>query len=745
MGNIGHSFSSYTFTDISTGFFETAQDVFASAGDKMIFKSLDIEKDVTAQGYEEHSYDLVVASLVLHATTDLHRTLTNTGRLLKPGGYLILQEVSNNDVTRVGFLMCALPGWWLGQNDGRKLSPCVSTLEWHRLLLQSGFSGIDSSTPEYDATPFPLAIIVSQAVDDRISLLREPLSMFGLQAAVEGEWDLVLVGGQSLTTILLIEQIIGLVQPSGIKCTVFKTLADIDTAKISAKSIILCIAELNEPVFKRLSERTLDGMKRLFETQKTILWITQGCRSEDPHMNMAVGLGRSLVLENPDLVLQFLDLESGVKPNPRQLLEALLRLRQGDILEKEGNFDNMLWTNEHELAYENGDLTISRVHHKDALNDRYNASKRTIFETVDPQTVPVNLAKDTLSRHTLVLDNSLAAEMLDPQAMTAGSNIFVKVSHSFSTPALVTPLHPSYLVYGINKATKRSVIAVSPSNGSCALLPPQRVLDIELPVGKELDFINHLYIQMLVENVLSLCQRGSTILIHEPSPELASSIAESASDENISVVFTTSSSGPAEKAWTRMNSYAPERVIQSSIPSQVSAFIDCSTSGQKGRAGLLIASCLPLSCIRTTIAEFQNLRLARSFSTADLRQIFSNLVQRALKETLKSKQSSTLPVIGLEQVIGRSNNDANVPAIVDWRVPARFPVQITTVDSKVTFKGNRIYVLFGLTSDLAQSICDWMVSHGARNIILTSRTPKIDTKWIELLAEAGVRLEFFAK
>ena len=711
----------------------------------MIFKTLDVEKDIVGQGYEEHSYDLVVASLVLHATTDLHRTLTNTRRLLKPGGYLIIQEVSNNDVTRVGFLMCALPGWWLGQNDGRKLSPCVSTVEWHRLLLQSGFSGIDSSTPEYDATPFPLAIIVSQAVDDRIVLLREPLSLAGIQAAAEDEWDLVLVGGQSLSSIQLIEQIIGLVQPLGIRHTVFKTLDDTDTAKISAKSAILSVTELDEAVFKRLSERTLEGMKRIFETQRTVLWITQGCRSEDPYMNMAVGLGRSLVLENPDLVLQFLDLESGVKPDPRQLLEALLRLRQGDILEKEGNLDNILWTNEHELAYENGDLTISRLYHKKNLNDRYNASKRTVFETMDPQIVPLNLSKDPSSKHTLVIDNSLTAEMLDPQAMMAGSNVLVKVSHSLSTPVLTAPLYPSYLIYGINKATEKSVIAISPNNGSYALLPPERVLEIEVPVGKESHFLNHLYIQMHVENILSVCPRDSTILIHEPSPEIASSIVKSASDSNVTVVLTTSSPDPANNSWTRIDSYAPKRVIQSSIPPNVSAFIDCSTSGQNGRAGSLIASCLPPSCLRTAIAEFQEIQQARSFPTADLRQKFSCVVERALKETLKSKHSSSLPVIGLEQVTCQSYIDATVPAIVDWNAPAGVPVQVTTVDSQVTFKRDRTYVLFGLTSDLAQSICDWMVSHGARNIVLTSRNPKIDARWVELLAEAGVRLEIFAK
>ncbi|KAI3396960.1 hypothetical protein diail_11360 [Diaporthe ilicicola] len=539
MGEIGRSFSSYTFTDISTGFFETAQEVFSPIGDKMIFKPLDCEKDIVAQGYEEHSYDLVVASLVLHATTDLRRTLANARRLLKPGGYLVMQEVINNDVSKTGFLMCAMP------------------VEWHRLLLESGFSGVDSSTPEYDVFPFPLAVIVSQAVDDRISLLREPLSSPAIQPEDE-DWDLVLIGGQSLGSSQLIEQIIRLAQPLGVRHVVFKTLGDIVTANISPNSAILCVAELDEPVFQRLSAQTLQGMQKVFETQRTVLWITQGSRSEDPYMSMTVGLGRSLLLENPDLVLQFLDLEVGVKPNPRQLLESLLRLRYGSVWEKEGSLEDILWTNEQELASEKGELMVSRLYHDSTLNNRYNACKRTIHETMNPQTVPLSLSS-TSSKHSLAYDSFLDAQLLKQHQVTSGSEVLIKVTHSLLMPVLATPLHPSYLVLGINKAT-----------GNC------------------------------------------------------------------------------------------------------------------------------------------------------------------------------LPSIRLEKLVGAPGIDTIRPAIVDWTVSTGVPVQISTVDSQVTFKSDKTYVLFGLTSDLAQSVCDWMASHGARNIVLTSRNPKVDATWIELLGKSGVRLEVFA-
>lgn len=65
---VGPKFTSYTYTDISSGFFEAAQHTFAPHIPRMIFKVLDISKDVRQQDMNGHSFDLVVASAVLHAS-----------------------------------------------------------------------------------------------------------------------------------------------------------------------------------------------------------------------------------------------------------------------------------------------------------------------------------------------------------------------------------------------------------------------------------------------------------------------------------------------------------------------------------------------------------------------------------------------------------------------------------------------------------------------------------------------------
>lgn len=75
--------------------------------------------------------------------------------------------------------------------------------------------------------------------------------------------------------------------------------------------------------------------------------------SEEPYMNVSVGLIRTVLLGNPDLVTQVLDLESGTKPDPRQLLEALVRLCYGTTWEKYDSIYKTLWTQAHELALKN--------------------------------------------------------------------------------------------------------------------------------------------------------------------------------------------------------------------------------------------------------------------------------------------------------------------------------------------------------------------------------------------------------
>ncbi|EAQ85575.1 hypothetical protein CHGG_06828 [Chaetomium globosum CBS 148.51] len=390
---IGSAFSSYTFTDISAALMEKAQELFPQVTNKMVFKTLDIEKDVVDQGYQEHSYDLIIGSMVLHATKNLDKTLQETRRLLKPGGYLLLIELISKDVVRTGFTMSGLSGWWLGQDDGRHYSPCVTSTKWHQLLLGAGFSGIDTITPEVDILPRPASVIASQAVDRRVSVIQQPLMHAHESNAVSADnGDLVIIGGQSLTTVLLIDTIMDLKRHFEFQITRFLALEELTDASISATAMILNLTGLDRPIFSDVTDESLRAIQNMVDYQRTILWVAQGSRADEPYMNMTLGLGRSIAIETPGTRIHFLDLDFSQKPDARLVAETLLRLR---FTQEEASVRGVLYTMEQEIFEEGGRIVIPRLQPMEPANTRYNASKRSIVQARCPSECPLILARSS--------------------------------------------------------------------------------------------------------------------------------------------------------------------------------------------------------------------------------------------------------------------------------------------------------------------------------------------------------------
>lgn len=126
LDRVGDGYSSYTYTDISPAFFKQAADKFRNGRGKMMFKVLNIEKDVESQGFGNQHYDIIIAANVFHATRKLDETMKHVRTLLKPGGFLVMMEITGPEILRTQFIMGGLPGWWYGVDDDRVLSPAIS-------------------------------------------------------------------------------------------------------------------------------------------------------------------------------------------------------------------------------------------------------------------------------------------------------------------------------------------------------------------------------------------------------------------------------------------------------------------------------------------------------------------------------------------------------------------------------------------------------------------------------------------
>ena len=153
----------YMYTDISAGFFAEAEARFGGDEASMAYRALDIERDPVAQGFDAHSYDLLIASNVLHATRYLEETLAHCRQLLAPSGQLVaLENLRGQGWMDLTFGQ--LDGWWRFADDYRPHHALVGPAVWRRALGDVGFGEVEVlGVEESDSTEMPdKGVIVAQ-------------------------------------------------------------------------------------------------------------------------------------------------------------------------------------------------------------------------------------------------------------------------------------------------------------------------------------------------------------------------------------------------------------------------------------------------------------------------------------------------------------------------------------------------------------------------------------------------------
>ena len=162
----------YVFTDISAHFTARAQQRFAQYP-FLQCRPLDIERDPLEQGFEPHSFDLIIASDVLHATQDLRKTLDRVKHLLGSGGTLMLGEVTHPWLSTT-LVFGLLKGWWLFDDDVRRDGPCISQEQWKRVLDEIGFSDTTCVADSPDIDNAQHSLILTRGPQLSVSLVLAP-------------------------------------------------------------------------------------------------------------------------------------------------------------------------------------------------------------------------------------------------------------------------------------------------------------------------------------------------------------------------------------------------------------------------------------------------------------------------------------------------------------------------------------------------------------------------------------------
>lgn len=736
---IGHAFKSYTLTNCSTTSFKKAEEVLKSWANKIKLQALDIEGDLQAQGYIAHSYDLIIAANTLHTTKNPLDAMVNVRRLLKPGGFLLLLE-NTGDVLRTSFIMSGLPGWWPDGDDGRRYCPTSSVPQWAWVLKETGFSGIDQVTNDLANDPRQtVSVMLSQAVNDEVMFLRDPLSPPALPISLG---SLCLIGRHERRKVDVTRYMVNSCRILGRGVPSIILLDRIEDVLNQARpmSSVIFLQDLDEPIWKSLSEDKLGAFKKLFNEARHVLWVTSGSRLENPFANMSIGLGRGLQAEYTHVRVQLLDVDpKGLQTSNALIAEAAMRLIGDDAVR--ASSPNLLWTLEPEIIAENGKIMIPRVIADGTLNDRLNSLRRTIRKTVEPSKIPVTIDQ---SQGSYVLSEPRHSIL----TATHNSDVTIQVTHSLLSTIKVMEKMYLYLCFGkVIQAEKlypvgAQVLALSSTNGSIIDVPSSQLVPVSASADSVVNFIQSVATIFVADIVFSQLRPGSSILMFEPDEDL-SVVFKSRACELGHKVFLASSicdSNASESIY--IDPHTPKRKVRALLPPQVDMFLNFAEEVQRQSMAALEA-CLPDTCVTSNVHELFGMQPSKNFHT--IPDGCHGALMKAQSVALRFVPISKMPLVTSLLEISSNSQIKPYPCVVDFNKDTIVEVNVAPVNTGGLFRSDRTYLLVGCTGGLGQSLCRWMVANGARHLALTSRSPKsINETWLNELRAMGGSPRIFA-
>ncbi|KAJ5950212.1 uncharacterized protein N7479_008625 [Penicillium vulpinum] len=300
-------YAQWDFTDKSESSFACAQDQFHLEAGRMQFKLLDIEQDPEKQGFECATYDIVVASMVVYATSNIKTVLCNVRKLLKPGGKLMLYEMMCPGV-RSTFTLGLFERFWLDSIADSRPGPCFDERQWNELLLQAGFSGLDFLLPDFDEPiSHECSLLVSTAAEEPPAVHSTP--------EIEIVYDVAESGQQELAQFL-----VKYCQSNRLASVRSSSVQEAIENKCENPLLRIFLLELYVPVLPKIHLELFQKIQSLLSATSQVLWINQGggILPSQPQFHLVDGLFRVLMTEDSKRKLHLLSLEPRSRLDTKQ-------------------------------------------------------------------------------------------------------------------------------------------------------------------------------------------------------------------------------------------------------------------------------------------------------------------------------------------------------------------------------------------------------------------------------------------
>ena len=245
-----------------------------------------------------------------------------------------------------GFVMGSLPGWWLGEADGRRGGPLLTVEQWDQALKDAAFTGADICVHgDSNATNKPVSLLVAEKK-------RATLTMAHLD-------DLVIISDHRENTQIFATSLQSAFKTRGHEASIIQW--DSHSPCDVKNKYCISLLELENSFLLDISDENFAKLQALILGAAQTLWVTVGGTGDcpDPHSGLMTGLSRSIRNENVNVALTTIDLEPQDTLNATVAADSIYKVAMH--LLSSDNFD-------HEYSVAHGAIKIPRITKNPVLN-----------------------------------------------------------------------------------------------------------------------------------------------------------------------------------------------------------------------------------------------------------------------------------------------------------------------------------------------------------------------------------------
>ncbi|KAI1471785.1 ketoacyl-synt-domain-containing protein [Daldinia caldariorum] len=682
---------------------------------KVVRSTLDLSADLKPQLGQDNVYDLVLLSASELDDAHAPGTLKNISAIMRPGGFLLLVQFPKRQIQ-------IQPLQALKRSDDRAEAPTPP--QWPDALDAYGFAQIAKNCNQSYYAGY--SIMVRQLSSPEVDFMGQ--STAAKHRIITDH--LLIIGGKDSSSTAIAKIVRQNLLFLCNKVTFRDAFDSVDSDAISSCTAAIILTDLDKPLMSNMTKRALDQLRELLRPNMKVMWITCNARFGNPDHAATFGFTRTVSAEIPSLTLQMLDLDR-VTGSRDLITDNFIRL-----MTTGKDSTDVLWIDEREIHVENGRRIIPRVVPLKASNDKVNSLRRV-----------VSTSGNTLKEAIEVIPCALPGGVVRYEAKLGRDNshdlhlnhVSIRVDYS-SVVALNLNLGnslPAYLCLGQDLSTGACMMAISQNNSSCLRLLEEHVHPIQkdMNIGPRLISLSMRY--LIADMVAAQAGKQRVVLI-DADLLLFECVKEVVPGRVIWYTTTKSEQGdahgalflhPRTSAWTIKGIFPPSGAVIFDLQSQ-----------ERTKLSQQISELLPANCKyypRSTLLDLRNTSQADNKQDYFWKTGWRVAVMRALGSNITDPQRPVeYNTVSLPDLQSSTEIPSSLFNVLDWRANRNAELTIKYFATEQLFRADRTYVLVGLTKDFGQSLCYLLLKYGARNIVLASRNPKTDPKWIGELSHA---------